>query len=137
VKTVYDLIRHRSTLEVICGNCDNSRVFNHRFLMPQFVAKHYLPALKFRCRRCGAARYRLRIVADSLGETPAPDAPFAPSCRKPSKRPLADEAAFEFGERAEMCDTRRHWASSFREIQSDFETQRLFRVRRRRCRSTV
>ena len=23
-------------LEVICGNCDNSRVFNHRFLMSQF-----------------------------------------------------------------------------------------------------
>jgi hypothetical protein len=63
-----DLIRHRSTFEVICGNCDNSRVFNHRFLMSQFGAKHYLAALKFRCRRCGAQRYRLRIVADSLGE---------------------------------------------------------------------
>jgi hypothetical protein len=35
-KTVYDLIRHRATLEAICGNCDNSRVFNHRFLMSQF-----------------------------------------------------------------------------------------------------
>ena len=33
MKTVYDLIRHRWTLEVICGNGDNSRVFNHRFLM--------------------------------------------------------------------------------------------------------
>jgi hypothetical protein len=68
MKTVYDLIRHRSTLEVICGNCDNSRVFNHRFLMSQFGAKHFLAALKFRCRRCSARRYRLRIVADSLGE---------------------------------------------------------------------
>lgn len=36
MKTVYDLIRYRSTLEVICGNCDNNRVFNHRFLMSQF-----------------------------------------------------------------------------------------------------
>ena len=68
MKTVYDLIRHRSTLEVICGNCDDGRVFNHRFLMSQFGAKHYLAALKFRCRRCGARRSRLRIVADSLGE---------------------------------------------------------------------
>jgi hypothetical protein len=36
MKTVYDLIRHRATLEVICGNCDNRRVLNHRFLMSQF-----------------------------------------------------------------------------------------------------
>jgi hypothetical protein len=68
MKKVYDLIPHRSTLEVICRNCDNSRVFNHRFLMSQFGAGHYLAALKFVCRRCGARRYRLRIVADSLGE---------------------------------------------------------------------
>ena len=66
MKTVYDLIRHHSTLEVICGNCDNNRVFNHRFLMSR--RGHYLAALKFRCRRCGAQRYRLRIVADSVGE---------------------------------------------------------------------
>jgi hypothetical protein len=36
MKTVYDLIRHRATLEVICGNCDHSRVFNHRFLAARF-----------------------------------------------------------------------------------------------------
>jgi hypothetical protein len=41
MKMVYDLIRHRSTLEVICGNCDNSRVFNHRFLMTQYGPRHY------------------------------------------------------------------------------------------------
>ena len=29
---------------------------------------HYLAALKFVCRRCGGRRYRVRIVADSLGE---------------------------------------------------------------------
>jgi hypothetical protein len=68
MKTVYDLIRHRSTLEVICGNCDNSRVFNHRYLMSQFGGGQILVALKFVCRRCDARRYRLRIVADSLGE---------------------------------------------------------------------
>jgi hypothetical protein len=68
MKTVYDLIRHRATFEVICGNCDNSRVFNHRFLMSQFGGGQILAALKFVCRRCGARRYRLRIVADSLGE---------------------------------------------------------------------
>jgi hypothetical protein len=68
MKTVYELIRHRSTLEVICGNCDNSRVFNHRFLMSQFGGGQNLAALKFRCRRCGETRYRLRIVDQSLGE---------------------------------------------------------------------
>jgi len=68
MKTVYDLIRQRATLEVICGNCDNRRVLNHRFLMTQFGARHYLAALRFRCRRCDARRYRLRSVADSLGE---------------------------------------------------------------------
>lgn len=68
MKKVYDLIRHRSTLEVICRNCDNSRVFNHRFLMSRFGAGRYLAALKFCRRRCGARRYRLQIVADSLGE---------------------------------------------------------------------
>ncbi len=68
MKTVHDLIRHRSTLEVICGNCDNSRVFNHRFLMSNFGGQYFLSELKFRCRRCDARRYRLRIVADSLGE---------------------------------------------------------------------
>jgi hypothetical protein len=66
MKTVYDLIRHRSTLEVICGNCDNSRVFNHRFLMSQFGGRHYLATLKFRCRCCGAQRYRLRSLPTAL-----------------------------------------------------------------------
>jgi hypothetical protein len=68
MKTVYDLIRHRSTLEVICGNCDNSRVFNHRFLMSDYGGPQLLSELKFKCRRCGWCRYRLRTVADSLGE---------------------------------------------------------------------
>ena len=66
-KAVYDLIRHRSTLEVICGNCDNNRVFNHRLLMSQLGGGQILAALKFVCR-CGARRYRLRIIADSVGE---------------------------------------------------------------------
>jgi hypothetical protein len=35
--------------------------------MSQFGG-HYLAAMKFRCRRCGARRYRLRPIADSLGE---------------------------------------------------------------------
>ena len=68
MKRVYDLIRHRATLEVICKSCDNRRVFNHRFLMARFGPGYYLEALKFVCRRCGAQRYQLQIVADSLGE---------------------------------------------------------------------
>ena len=68
MKTFYDLIRHRSTLEVICGNYDNSRVFNHRFLMSAFGGGQLSGGTQIRCRRCAARRYRLRIVADSLGE---------------------------------------------------------------------
>lgn len=55
-------------LEVICGNRDNRRVLNHRFLMTLFGPRHYLGALKFVCRRCDARRYRLRILPDTLGE---------------------------------------------------------------------
>jgi hypothetical protein len=51
MKTVYDLIRHRATLEVICEKCDNRHVLNHRFLMTQFGGRHLLATLKFRCRR--------------------------------------------------------------------------------------
>jgi hypothetical protein len=37
--------------------------------MSQFGARHYLAALKFRCRRRGGeTRHRLRIVDQSLGE---------------------------------------------------------------------
>jgi hypothetical protein len=43
-------------------------IVNHRFLMSNFGGGQILAALKFRCRRCGAQRYRLRIVADSLDE---------------------------------------------------------------------
>ena len=45
MRTVYDLIRDRATPEVICGNCDNSGVFNHRFLMSQFGGGPILAAL--------------------------------------------------------------------------------------------
>jgi hypothetical protein len=62
MKTVYD---YRATLEVICGNCDHSRVFNHRFLKSQFGSGQILTKLKFVCK-CGARRYRLRIVADKV-----------------------------------------------------------------------
>jgi hypothetical protein len=68
MKKVYDLIRHRAALELIWGNCDNSGVFNHRFLMSQFGGGHYLAAPKFWCCRCGARRYQVRIVDESLGE---------------------------------------------------------------------
>jgi hypothetical protein len=56
MKTVYGLVRHRSTLEVISGNCDNRRFINHRFLMTQYDPRHYLRALQFVYRRCGARR---------------------------------------------------------------------------------
>lgn len=69
MRTVYDLIRHRSTLEVICENCDNRRALNHKFLLMNFGGGHPLAALKFVCRCCDKRRFRLRIVPDSLGET--------------------------------------------------------------------
>jgi len=67
MRTVYDLIRHGSTLQVICTNCDNSRVFNHRFLMAR-GPRHSLGSLKFVCRKCRRRNYRMRIVDKSLGE---------------------------------------------------------------------
>jgi hypothetical protein len=36
--------------------------------MSNFGGRQLLAALKFRCRTCGSRRYRLLIVADSLGE---------------------------------------------------------------------
>jgi hypothetical protein len=70
MKTVYDLIRHRTTLEVLCTNCTNSGVLNHRFLARRFGMAKLLVEIRFVCRRCQARRYRLRFVSDHLGEAP-------------------------------------------------------------------
>jgi hypothetical protein len=51
MKTVYDLIRHRSTLEVICGNCGNRRALNHRFLVSRFGQRHYLAQTQHSCHQ--------------------------------------------------------------------------------------
>lgn len=68
MKTVYDLIRHRTVLEVICTNCSNSGVLNNRFLSRRFGMTKILAELRFVCRRCRSQRYRLRFVPDHLGE---------------------------------------------------------------------
>jgi hypothetical protein len=71
MRTVYHLIQNRMTLEVICVNCANSGVLNHRYLARRFGMGMVLSQLRFRCRRCQARQYRLRFVPDNLGE-PAP-----------------------------------------------------------------
>lgn len=71
MRTVYHLIQNRMTLEIICVNCSNSGIVNHRFLARRFSSGMILADLCFRCRRCQARRYRLRLVPDTLGE-PAP-----------------------------------------------------------------
>jgi hypothetical protein len=68
MKTVYDLIRHRTTLEVICSNCTNSGVLNHRYLANRFGMGQALADLRFVCHRCQAQEYRIRLVSDHLGE---------------------------------------------------------------------
>jgi hypothetical protein len=68
MKTVYDLIRHHTSLEVICENCSNSAVLNNRFLTRRFGMTKALAELQFVCRLCRAQRYRLRFVPDHLGE---------------------------------------------------------------------
>lgn len=68
MRTVYHLIQNRTTLEVICVNCANSTVLNHRHLARRFGMGKLLVELRFVCRRCQARRYRLRFVADELGE---------------------------------------------------------------------
>jgi hypothetical protein len=70
MKTIYDLIRHRTTLEVICTNCTNSGVLNHRYLASRFGMTKLLAEIPFVCHRCHAQRYRLRLVSDHLGEAP-------------------------------------------------------------------
>ena len=68
MRTIYHLIQNRTTLEVICVNCSNSTVLNHRYLARCFGTSKPLAELRFVCRRCQARRYRLRFVADNLGE---------------------------------------------------------------------
>ena len=68
MRTIYHLIQNRTTLEVICVNCANSTVLNHRYLARRFGGGKLLAELRFKCRRCQARRYRLRFVADQLGE---------------------------------------------------------------------
>ena len=68
MKTVYDLIRHRTTLEAICTNCGNSGVLNHRYLANRFGTGKVLAEIRFVCHRCQARRYRLRFVSDHLSE---------------------------------------------------------------------
>jgi hypothetical protein len=52
---------------MIRGNCNHSRVFNHRYVMSRLGAGQIVAKLKFVCK-CGARRYRLRIVDISLDE---------------------------------------------------------------------
>ena len=68
MKTVYDLMRHHTALEVICGNCPNSAVLNNRFLSRHYGMMKVITELRFVCRRCRSQRYRLRLVPDHLGE---------------------------------------------------------------------
>jgi hypothetical protein len=70
MKRVYDLIRHRMTLQVICSNCDNTGTLNHRFLGARCGMGMLLSRIDFVCRRCHARRYRLRLVSGHLGERP-------------------------------------------------------------------
>ena len=68
MKTVYDLMRHHTALEVICGNCPNSAVLNNRFLSRNYGAMTVVTELRFVCSLCRSQRYCLRLVPDHLGE---------------------------------------------------------------------
>jgi hypothetical protein len=68
MKTVYDLIRHRTALEVFCTNCTNAKVVNNLFLTNRFGMMKLLLEIDFVCHRCQSRRYRLRFVPDHLGE---------------------------------------------------------------------
>ena len=52
MKTVYDLMRHHTALEVICGNCPNTAVLNNRFLSRHYGMMKVITELRFVCRRC-------------------------------------------------------------------------------------
>ncbi len=68
MRTVYDLMRHHTSLEVICGNCSHSGVLNNRFLSRRFGMMKPIEELNFSCHLCGSQRNRLRLVPDHLGE---------------------------------------------------------------------
>jgi hypothetical protein len=53
MKTVYDLMRHHTALEVLCGNCPNSAVLNNRFLSRNYGIDStmvYVKSMPFRTR---------------------------------------------------------------------------------------
>ncbi len=60
MKTVYDLMRHHTALEVICANCPNTAVLNNRFLSRHYGMMKVITELRFVCRRCRSQHYRLR-----------------------------------------------------------------------------
>jgi hypothetical protein len=68
MKTVYDLIRCRATLEIICTNCDHRGWVNHRFLMGRYGGRGLLMEIPFSCSRCNGTKVRLRPVPDNMGE---------------------------------------------------------------------
>ena len=68
MKTVYDLIRHRATLEIICTNCPHRGFVSHRFLMGRYGGQGLLMEIPFTCSRCHGTNVRLKRVPDSLGE---------------------------------------------------------------------
>jgi hypothetical protein len=44
-------------------------VLNHRYLARRVGMGQVVAELRFACQRCRARRYRLRFVADELGES--------------------------------------------------------------------
>jgi hypothetical protein len=68
LKTVYDLIRPRMTLQVIRTNCDNTGTLNHRYLTARFDMGMVLAQIRF-----------------SSWPTPAPRTPTSPRACAPGE----------------------------------------------------
>ena len=76
MKTVYDLIRHRTALEVICTNCTNTKVVNNRFLTHRFGMTKLLVEIDFICHLwpvaalspalCARSPWRNRAAQDAV-----------------------------------------------------------------------
>ncbi len=68
IRTVYDLMRMRSSLSVTCRNCDHRAFLSARFLKARLGPHARLAGAPFKCSVCQNANVCLTIAPDELSE---------------------------------------------------------------------
>jgi len=64
MKTVYDLVRNASTLELTCRNCSHVGTVNRRFLTRKHGQHTAIDDLPFKCTNCRQTQLTWREVPD-------------------------------------------------------------------------